>query len=225
MTLRWTAVVLLFASTALGASDSNEPASAVTIPIIGDTSGARAVYYSTIFVENHLEREQRDAVHNLLGLVPTNAIGAERLVAVTPTGADDPEGLISARATIVAVPRDGAGTYHQEISQVRAAELRGTGEELGFFRSSRSPHRRDRLRRSPLPASTRRRSTSPCVSRVQALRWRSGPLMFRWSTPARATAGPLRAFSSPTWFSAVATCTGVAVCSSRRLGQKRPRAT
>ena len=176
MTHRWMVVLLLLvASTALAASDSPEGAPAVTIPIIGDTAGARAFYYSAIFVENHLDREQRirldfypangtrdrggfpryvtvpprsitvqetDAVHNLLGLVPTNAIGAERLVAVTSTGAEDPEGRITARATITALPRDGSGTYRQEVGQVRDAELRGTGEELVFVGARGGPHAR-----------------------------------------------------------------------------------
>ena len=153
MTHRWMVVLLLLvASTALVASDSPEGAPAVTIPIIGGTAGARALYYSAIIrldfyppsgtrdrggfpryvtvPPRSITVQETDAVHNLLGLVPTNAIGAERLVAVTSTGEDDPEGRITARATITALPRDGAGTYRQEIGQVRDAELRGTGEAL-----------------------------------------------------------------------------------------------
>ncbi len=167
MSRHWTAAVLLLLTTsAFAAPDVREPAPAVTIPIVGDTAGVRAVYYSTILIENHLDREQRirvdfypangtrltssfpryfnlparsitvhqtDAIHNINGLLPIRAIGAERIVTVTGEGVDDPEGRISARATITAIPHAGGGTFRQEIEQVPDADLRGDHQSLTFL--------------------------------------------------------------------------------------------
>lgn len=156
--------LLLFAATAFG-SPSRQPAPGFTIPVIGDAAGGRARYFSTMLIENHLDRDQRvridfypanggsrndypryltvpahstivqqtSLIHNRLGLLPAGAMGAERFVAVTDSGADDPAGRISGQATITAVPIHAEGTYRQEIDQVQDADLSGGGEELVFF--------------------------------------------------------------------------------------------